>query len=222
MKSRQYAVTLTGQTPLLLHHDNIGWSGAMQEWSSENKQDSVAGDDRSPAWRWVGCLYVEGDSVVIPSDNLMTVIREGAKRCLVGGGRGKQSFKARSQSGMIVDQSSWPILVNGAPIQWEPISALMNERVFAKQEQAVRKMGFELFVKRAVVGASKHVRVRPRFNSWSVSGSITVFDDLITDKVVQSIFTNAGAFVGLGDWRPASPKSPGPFGKFTSDVQLIG
>jgi hypothetical protein len=78
-----------------------------------------------------------------------------------------------------------------------------------------------LFVKRARIGNAKHVRVRPRFDSWSVSGTLTVLDDSITTDVLERILTHAGAYAGVGDWRPSSPKSPGPFGRFTSTVKEV-
>lgn len=218
MKARTYQVELTGETPLLMHHDNLSWAETMKKWGSDpgNRSGSVAGDDRSPAWRWIGNLYVEGKRVVIPSDNLMTMLREGGKRCPTG--KGQTTFKAQTQSGIVVDQSSWPVLVNGQQIPFDPIKALINEADFEKHETTATGMGFALFVKRAKIGAAKHVRVRPRFDTWSISGTVTVLDDAITTDVLKNILTFAGTYSGIGDWRPSSGKSPGSFGKFTSTV----
>jgi hypothetical protein len=222
MKTKQYKVTLTGETPLLMHHDNLAWADTMKQWGSDpsNKKKSIAGDDRSPAWRWIGALYVGGGRIVIPSDCLMTVLREGAKRCPTG--KGQTTFKAQSQSGLIVDQSDWPLLIDGKEIPYDPIKALIeNEEDFSKHLETAVKLGFELFVKRAVVGQSKHIRVRPRFNRWSCSGTVTVLDEQITETILDAILKLAGNYAGLGDWRPSSPKSPGPFGKFTPSMSLV-
>ena len=75
MKARTYQVVLTGETATIIHHDNLSWAETMKQWSLDpaNKKKSVAGDDRSPAWRWIGCLYSEGGKLVIPSDTIMTV-----------------------------------------------------------------------------------------------------------------------------------------------------
>lgn len=202
-----------------MHHDNLSWAGALKLWSkdSENRKDSVAGDDRSPAWRWIGSLYLT-DRVVIPADNLMTVLREGGK--LTPTGNGKQTFKSRTQSGLVVNESDWELLVNGRPVLSKDIEPLKNEKSFPAHEEAVRKLGFSLFVKRAKIGLAKHVRVRPRFDNWSCGGTILAIDDLITVDVLQSILTQAGRYSGLCDWRPSSPKSPGPFGKFTAKVSV--
>ena len=52
----RYSVTLVGETPLLMHQDNLAWEDAMMQWRKDpaNKKVSVAGDDRSPAFRWIG------------------------------------------------------------------------------------------------------------------------------------------------------------------------
>jgi hypothetical protein len=221
MKPRTYAVELIGETPLLLHHDNLSWAEVMKSWETDpaNKPNSVKGDDRSPAWRWMGYLYVEQGRIVIPSDNLMTVLREGGKRCPTG--KGQTTFKSQTQSGLVVDQSAWPLLVNGAEISYSALKPLLKVLDFSSHEDQVQKLGFSLFVKRAKVGQAKHVRVRPRFDQWSCAGSITVFDEMITEAVLANILTFAGNYAGMGDWRPSSPKSPGPWGKFTAKIKEL-
>lgn len=219
--SNTYKVTLTGANPLLLHNDNIQWADALKEWSTDpaNKSKSIAGDDRSPAHRWIGNLYHESGIVVIPADNLMAMLREGGARCPTG--KKGATFKRQTQSGLVVDQSGWAITVDGRVIQFDVIKALMEEADFTKHEKAVGQLGFSLFVKRAPVGMSKHIRVRPRFDRWAVSGTITVFDDTITHRVLHDILTFGGRYAGLGDWRPSSPRKPGPFGTFTATVEQI-
>lgn len=222
MQQVTYTVKLTGETPLLMHHDNLSWAEVMKKWELDpaNKSISTKGDDRSPAWRWIGNLYVEQDRIVIPSDNLMTVLREGGKRCPTG--KGQTTFKSQTQSGLVVDQSSWSLLVaNGAEIPYTPIKALINESGFDLHELQAQELGFSLFVKRAKIGQAKHVRVRPRFDQWSCQGTITVFDEMITTEVLKNILTFAGNYAGMGDWRPSSPKSPGPWGKFTATIKAV-
>ena len=219
---QRYKVTLTGETALLLHHDNLVWAETMKTWGLDpaNQKESVKGDDRSPAWRWIGNLYVDSGKVVIPADNLMTVLREGGKKCPTG--KGTQTFKSQTQSGILVDQAAWPLLVNGgAEVPYAPIKELIGNKDFQAHESRAVELGFELFVKRAKIGASKHVRVRPRFDVWSCSGTLTVLDESITEGVFNNILTTAGFYSGLGDWRPSSPKSPGPFGRFTAQIEKL-
>ena len=70
----------------------------------------------------------------------------------------------------------------------------------------------------AKIGASKHIRVRPRFDHWSTTGDLVVTDDQITDSALSDIYESAGRYKGLCDWRPGS-KTPGTFGMFEVDVQ---
>ncbi len=219
---RKYQVTLTGSTPLLMHWDNIEWADQMSEWKDDpaNRKDSKAGDDRSPAWRWIGCTYHDGQSITIPADNLMRSMMEGGAMVPVPGGRSGKTFKAQTQSGMMVNETQWPILIGGRSIPIAAVNALTKEKDFKAHKAEVERLGFELFVKRAKVGTSKHIRVRPRFNQWAAVGTVSVWDEQVTDQVLADVLRYAGQYKGLGDWRPGG-KTPGAFGMFTAEVQRI-
>ena len=136
---------------------------------------------------------------------------------LVPGGRSGKTFKAQSQSGIMPRSLGWPLLVSGKPIDGKPIQALLGEKDFTVHKATVEQLGFSLFVKRARIGQSKHVRVRPRFDSWQATGELSVSDDQITEDVLKDILEMAGSYKGLGDWRPSS-KTPGTFGMFTAEI----
>lgn len=222
MKARNYEVKLVGDSPLLMHRDNLAWQARVKAWQSDpaNTKKGDKGDDRMPGWVWIGALYEENGVIAMSSDNLMTMMREGGARCPTG--KGKTTFKAMTQSGIIVNEIAWPIFVNGrGPINTGFLDALLNEEEFALHDEAAKAHGFELFVKRAKIGMTgKHVRVRPRFHNWSCAGTVLVVEDLITTDVLQNILTFAGRYSGLGDWRPSS-KSAGKFGTFTATVKEI-
>ena len=215
----QYKITITGTSPLLMHQDNFRWDEKIKEWQNDpaNKKATTPGDDRTPAHKWIGNLYQDMGNVVIPADNLMTMLREGGKR--IPTGKGQQTFKSQSQSGIIVDQAAWPVIVEGGEIDVSDILDLTSVSDFAKHEEYAENKGFELFCKRAKVGQNKHIRVRPLFRNWQANGSVTVLDATITEKILALILSNAGAYCGLGDWRPSAPKSPGQFGKFTAEIE---
>lgn len=218
---RQYKVKIVGTTPLLMHHDNIEWADKMADWkndpSTKKGGKSVAGDDRSPAFRWLGSLYHDGKHVAIPSDNLMRCLMEGGAMVPVPGGRSGKTFKSQTQSGCIVGEPYWPLSVEGHLIDVKPLLALTSEDSFDAHQKAAAESDFMLFVKRARVGPSKHIRVRPRFDRWSSEGTISVFDDQITKEILESILRLAGQYKGLGDWRPGG-KTPGPWGMFEASV----
>lgn len=216
---RTYHVTLTGESPLLMHADDLKWRGTLDRWLAdpEHRKAAKAGDDRTPAWKWIGYCYHDGQVLGIPSDNLMTMLREGGAQVPTGKKGG--TFKRQSQSGLVVNQMLWPIQTPSGTIPWGDVAALVNEPDYTAHESAVAKMGFELFAKGAKVGASKHIRVRPRFDTWSASGTIAVFDERISGPILASILEMAGMYCGLGDWRPSSPGKPGPWGRFRAELR---
>lgn len=218
-----YRVTITGTQPLLMHADDIEWADEMERWKldKDHKKLSKAGDDRTPAHRWIGSLYRdEAGEVVMPTENLMRCLMEGGAMVLVPGGRSGKTFKAQTQSGIMPRALGWPLLVSGKRIDGKPIEALLGEKDFSVHKETVETLGFSLFVKRARIGASKHVRVRPRFDSWQASGDLVVVDEQITEAVLTDIFEMAGTYKGLGDWRPSS-KTPGTFGMFTARIERL-
>lgn len=218
---RKYAITLTGKTPLLMHHDNINWADFMDDWKNDpgNKKLSKAGDDRTPAWRWIGCCYHDGTLLAMPQSNIMRSLMEGGVMVPVPGGRSGKTFKAQTQSGMMCVEPFWTLLVNGSPIQWSDIEPLKDEQKFTAHKELVQAMGFELLVKRARIGQSKHIRVRPQFaTGWQLIGSLVVWDEQITQDVLANIIEYAGQYKGLGDWRPGG-KTPGPYGMFEGKIK---
>jgi len=221
VKTRKYKVVLCGESPLLMHRDNIKGCEMVRSWikNPANKKISVAGDDRSPAFTWVTYCYHDGKRLVIDADNLMTMLRDGGKKCPAPTGRG--SLKSQTQSGITVNEIGWPLLVSGAEIPWAPIEALLEESDFEVHEQVAKNLGFELFAKRARIGTSKNVRVRPRFDEWSASGTITVFDEILKTDVLQNILTHAGFYCGLMDWRPGSPSAPGQYVRFSASLEEL-
>lgn len=218
---RTLAIELVARMPILMHCDNIEFADQMEDWKNDpnHKDQSKAGDDRTPPYRWIGCLnYDDPDNgkVTIPSEYIMSCMKAGAAQ--VPTGKGKATFKSQSQSGIISTEFHWKFLNNGKPILMKDIRKLEKLPTFKEHADAVRELGFSLFSKRVKIGDRKHIRVRPRFDEWAASGELTVIDDAITNKILESILDIAGRLKGLGDWRPGAPKSPGPFGTFTAKI----
>ncbi len=220
MDLRTYRIRIDGIQPLLMHSDDIEWSDQMDAWklNIDNKKNSKAGDDRYPAWRWIGSLYNDGENIIIPMDNLMRCLMEAGKQ--VPTGKGTATFKSQTQSGIMPNSIGWPILIEGRPVSIKPIIKMIGNKNFDDHKELAIKSGFDLFLKRAKIGASKHVRVRPRFSRWSAEGDLTVSDDAITTAVLQNILEHAGKYKGLGDWRPGG-KTPGSWGMFNATATLV-
>jgi len=214
----KFKFTLNGKTPLLIHSDDVIAGDRLQQWRKDptNKKSSVAGDDRSPAWSWMTYLYHDNNVLTVPTDNLA--------RCMVLAGtqitlKKQTTMKSVAASGLFIHEIDMPIV---GPMGTVPLSKIVaiEDMSFAEQVNAVRSLGFDLFVKRAKVGTSKHVRVRPRFNQWSLSGVIEITCPDIREEHLRQMFEIAGTYKGLCDWRPSSP-TPGKFGTFTSVVEKL-
>lgn len=223
---KRYEITLTGSTPLIMHADNLAFSEKIRSWQRDpaNKELSQAGDDRSPAWTWIGYAYHDDKHITMSADNIATCIREGGAKVPTGNKRGDKTYKKLSQSGIVLDTPEYELTVDGKQIPLDPIRALIGNNDFFDHMETAESLGFELFVKRAKVMMAKHVRVRPLFRNWMVRGTITILDEEmfgLSQDIVQRIFDQAGMFCGLGDWRPGSPKSPGFYGKFLTHLQQI-
>jgi hypothetical protein len=218
----RYQVTITGIQPMLHHADSIEWADVMDEWKNnkDNKKGSKAGDDRSPAWRWLGSLYHDKTHIIIPTENVMRCLMEGGAMVPIPGGKNGKTFKSQTQSGIQPTAIGWPLLIGGEPIPVAKILKLNGEKDFAKHKQVAIDHGFSLFLKRAKIGQSKHVRVRPRFEKWGAIGQLVVTDEQITDSALQDIVEMSGQYKGLGDWRPGA-KTPGPYGMFKAQVKRI-
>lgn len=94
---------------------------------------------------------------------------------------------------------------------------LTNE--FTDHIRVARASGFRFDMRRAKVGAAKHVRIRPLFHFWRVRGIIMVNTAEVPLNKLREIHCKAGDR-GLGDWRPSSPK-PGKFGQFNATVEPV-
>lgn len=215
---RRYEFVLTGLTDLLMHADDILFSDEMSEWRKDPKNKSVSkpGDDRSPAWTWIGALYHDGEHVALPSDNLAVAIRQAGAKMIM---KGQKTFKEESVSGLMIEEDHLPIEVGGKTIAVDKVLALKDVAEFPAHLKTAEKLGFSLFMKRAAVGSSKHVRVRPRFAGWSCKGTIQVDSEALKPDVISQLLQLAGR-VGVGSWRPGG-KTPGRFGMFSSSITPV-
>ncbi len=217
---KRYGIVMYGLTDLLMHADDILFAEAIKAWHEDpaNRGKRVAGDDRSPAWTWTGYLYHNEEVIGMPADNIMTMLREGGTKVTK---QGKETYKKQTQGGIVLDQPQFDLYINGSTVGITLIEALIGVENFQEHVDVVTELGFELFVKRAKIGQSKHIRVRPRFRNWELHGSLTVLDEEQTglyQDVLQTIFNIAGTACGVGDWRPSSKQSSGTFGKFRTEI----
>lgn len=212
-----YRFELAGLTPLLMHHYNVEESDRLAAIRKKMK-GGKAGDDRSPPESWKSYLYYSEDTgnVCLPSENILASLLGGGGKVKVGG---KETLKAHSQR-VGFDRLDYDLLVGGKPISKEAIDNITGE--FGEHAVAARALGFRLHLKPCTVGAARHIRVRPIFSNWTVSGTFEIEDDdvnILGLTALRDLFETCGRLVGVGDWRPGAPKKPGQYGRFTATVE---
>jgi len=220
---QRYSFTLTGTQPLFMHNDSVMAADTLTDWRKDpaNKRRSVKGDDRSPAWSWLTYLYIDGGQIVIPCQNLIAMLIKGGTEFKGSGKYG--TLKGETAASVFFD-ASYPLLAGPAcePVDVERLKHLNDDSVpFSEHANCAGELGFALDVRRVTVGSSKHVRVRPRFDRWAMSGAFSCYDDgAMGPEVLQQLFSLCGRRVGLCDWRP-SAKKPGPYGTFVAEVAIL-
>ena len=213
----RWEAEITGATAILFHADDIDAADELARIRAGlPKGQSVPGDDRSPPFTYQYYFYYDDDkNVTIPSDNIMSALRKAGSSVKVG--KGKVTLKALSQTAIMPLADTCPFYGPKGQVSKKDLLGI-REKDFQTQREAVKKLGFDLLCKRASVGSSKHVRVRPRFMTWKTSFCFLVNDSRVDDaKVLQPLFDEAGK-VGLGDWRPGG-KTPGRYGQFTTTLK---
>lgn len=220
---QRYSFALTGTQPLLMHNDSVLAADTLEAWRKDpaNKRRSKAGDDRSPSWTWLSYLYLDGGQVVIPRENLIAMLIKGGASFKVG----RMGTLKGETAASVFFEGSYPLLVgpNHEPVQAADLDVLNDDAIsFSEHVEKARELGFTLDVRRATIGTTKHVRVRPRFDRWAVEGEFAAYDDgAMGAETLSALFTLCGRRVGLCDWRPSSPKKPGGYGTFTAEVSLV-
>lgn len=210
---------ITGEMPLLMHADDVLQSDALEAWRKDpkNKGISKAGDDRSPAWTWQTYLYSDGENIAMPQVNLMVALRQAGAQMIL---KKQKTFKEVSQSGLLITSEFMDFYVGAGKaakqVSMDDVQAV-REMTFTEQFEAVKKLGFALYVKRARVGQAKHVRVRARFDSWQIRGQVQVLDTNAIDMERLSELFRLSGKVGLCDWRPGC-RTPGPWGQFSVEL----
>jgi hypothetical protein len=217
LEIRKYQFEVTGLTPLILHRDDVVQADAVnaerKRIKSEDKSKFSAGDDRCPPWTWRCYLHHDGKQIALPNDMLRGSLRIAGSRVEL---KGKRSYKSATVSAISFTNLHYPLLVQGKPIPWASVLAVGGE--FDQQAEAVKKLGFELQVLRVPVGMSKHVRVRPIFQEWSLKGTFALLDTTFPEDVLKQIWTLAGMQAGLGDQRPSAPRTPGSHGIYKVEI----
>jgi hypothetical protein len=212
MKMQEIPFVLTGTRSLFIHADNVEAADMLEDARKAPGRKGKKGDDRDPVWSWKTYLYVHDGRIVFPSAALMAMLRKGGVDFPMAG---KKTLKAETQASILFEEEYLDLRTHkGKRITAKQIDAITSED-FDDHKAAAEKLGFVLDVRRAKIRASKNVRVRPKFlPGWTIAAAAHVDVERISEKLFFEVLKYCGRYVGIGDWRPSAPMSPGPHGRF--------
>lgn len=175
--------TWTGIRPLILHNGQLAdplnqYSRALKEITSKRKKTD-ADHEAMARIEFEGGLYFDDEKgPYMPSDCLEACIQAGAKKSRIG---------KDVQAAVFVQDDIVPIRYDGP----RDIDSMWKDR--------------ERFVLRKAckVSTAKVMRTRPMLpTGWSLSFTIEYDESIVNEASIKRAMTDAGALVGLCDWRP--------------------
>lgn len=186
-------IDITGDTTLLMHADTLAdplreVTKAFKKVSSKRVKTDSDHEEMARAEFKAGLYLDHEGAVCIPNRNIMKCLTEGARITKSG---------AKIERGLTITALTFPLQYKGPR---DP-DALYADRNF-RSRMSVR------------VGTAKTMRCRPQFNGWSLSVTAMIDETVLSLAELQDIAKNAGAMIGLGDYRKG-----GGFGRFTATVR---
>lgn len=180
-------VTISGTTPLICNK----FTDAAAEKASSGKSSAMAGGNRgTPLEIAESKLYVGTDGKpMIPQPNLLRSIVDGGKFHKAG----KKQITTKTES----------LLYACTDIEGSEIS-IDHTQPWKVDTRAVRIPST----------GGRILAHRPMFDDWKLTFTIKYDDSFINEKLLRQIVDDAGARIGLGDFRPSCK---GPYGKFRVD-----
>lgn len=136
---------------------------------------------------WDGSLYwSEGAGLIIPSDNIERCIQLGAQKSRIGKDVQAAVFCTEPETKLEYD----------GPRQMDKLYS--DKRFTLRKGVALKKV--------------RVIRVRPMIpTGWSITFTLEFDDSILNKNNLVKAMTDAGALIGLGDWRPK-------FGRFTVEI----
>lgn len=175
------AIQITGKSPFLMHSDRFAnpldaLTKAHKELTSKRKKTD---DDHVAIARSEfigGCYWRKDAGFFLPAQNLDACLIAAAKLQKLG-----VKFK-------------------------QGVQVLEDELAFIGYEKKSPEDLWEdpnhIDCRGVKVGTSKIMRYRPIFRKWKLNATVTFNEDVVNASEVKKAITDAGALIGLGDYRP--------------------
>jgi hypothetical protein len=178
---KTYDVEIHGLVPMLMHNGQLSdpFNYYTKELKKLTSKRTKTEEDQLKMMRveWDGGLYLnERGEVAVPADNILAMIKAGAKKFKLG----KQVDPA-----VFATEDFYEFTHEGP----KDIDKLYADPQF-------------VFRKRVKVGQSAVIRTRPRFPKWSCKFKVDVVPDIMNPDDLKRIVETAGRIVGLGEWNP--------------------
>lgn len=174
-------IKISGKSPLLMHSDRFAnpldpLAKAHKELTSKRKKTDEDHIAIARSEFIGGCYWSKDRGFFMPAQNLDACLIAAAKLQKLG-----TKFKQGVQ--VLEDELPFEGYEKKSPIQlWD-------------DPDHVDCRGVK-------VGTSKIMRYRPIFRKWSLSATIVVNDEVVNIGEVKKAAQDAGALIGLGDYRP--------------------
>lgn len=187
---QQIEFTVTGKAPLLMHSDRFAnpldpLTKAHKELTGKRKKTD---DDQIAIARSEfigGCYWNKASGFFMPAQNL--------DACLIAAAK-LQKLGVKFKQGVQVLEDELPLL---GKLPDTP------EKLWASPEN--------IDARGVKVGQAKIIRYRPIFRQWSLKATVMFNEEVVNESEVRKAITDAGALIGLGDYRPR-------FGRFNVTI----
>lgn len=194
--------TWTGIRPLVMHNGLLAdptnpYTRRIKEICGKGSKKLTDADyEERDALEWLGALYFRGygemltpegkAELFMPSDNIERCIQLGAQKSRLG---------KDVQAAVFCTEAEIPLQFEGP----KDLSKLQADPRFSLR-------------KGVKVTTSRIIRVRPMLpTSWKVTFGLEFDESIVNEKSLIKAMNDAGALVGLGDWRPK-------FGRFIVEM----
>ena len=187
----KFIITIQGTAPLLMHNsrlaDKLDPITRAKAVVSAKRKKTDEDDLELSRLEWLGGLYFDATvGPYIPADNILKSLTEAARK---------------SKRGKLVEQGLF-ITTDINPIAYK--GPRTTEALWADQNFVFRKT-----VKQQ---QARITRTRPIFQEWFAEAE-GVYDPAVLDlRDITEFAETAGAYIGLGDWRPR-------YGRFIAEVK---
>lgn len=177
---KKIKLTLKGSAPLLMHNERLAnprdeHAVRLKALTSQRKKTPELSDQIARA-EWFGGLYEHDGRVVLPADNVLAALKEGAR---------KRKLGRQAEAGVFATQRYFYLEYDGPT----DLEALWADGRFLD----FRSVG---------IGQRRVMRARPRFDEWSVTVELAFDPEIISGEDVIEALETAGLTVGLCEKRP--------------------